>query len=112
MNNEKFNKVVEDQLAYCKKLLLTKGQEYSPEEMVEDRLHQFKVAAAMQDCSPKEALGGMMVKHTISIFDMCHSKDFNYEKWEEKITDHINYLLLLKAIVEEETDERYSSESA
>lgn len=112
MNNKRFNKVVEGQLNYCKELLLVKGQEYSPEETTKDRLHQFKVAAAVQECNPKEALAGMMIKHTISIFDMCHDEGLNYEKWEEKITDHINYLLLLKAIIEEETDEKYSSKSA
>ncbi|MGN1399397.1 MAG: hypothetical protein ACI4WG_05320 [Erysipelotrichaceae bacterium] len=112
MNNEKFNKVVAHQLSYCKQLLLSKGKEYSPEDMTQDRLHQFKVAAAIQGCNPKQALAGMMIKHTISIFDMCHDENVDYEKWEEKITDHINYLLLLKAIIEEETDERYSSESA
>ena len=112
MDNEKFSNVVEDQLTYCKRLLLAKGQEYSPKELINDRLHQFKVAAAIQRCSPKEALVGMMAKHTISIFDMCHDDKSSYEKWEEKITDHINYLLLLKAIVREENDEKYSSKSA
>lgn len=54
-------------------------------------------------CDPKEALAGMMAKHTISVYDMCRSgKDYPIELWNEKITDHINYLLLLKAIVEED----------
>ena len=112
MNNQRFNEVVEQQLNYCKTLLLSKGREYSPEEMTKDRLHQFKVAATVQSCNPKEALVGMMIKHTISIFDMCHEESIGLEKWEEKITDHINYLLLLKAVVEEEIDEKHTSESA
>jgi hypothetical protein len=47
-----------------------------------------------------------MSKHTISIFDMGRSKqDFPLEKWDEKITDHINYLILLRALIIEADDE-------
>ena len=36
-----------------------------------------------------------MVKHTVSIYDMLSSSsDYSSEMWEEKITDHINYLHL------------------
>ena len=75
-------------------------KEYATDD---DRLHNFKNAAGMMSCDPKEALAGMMAKHTISVYDMCRScKDYPIELWNEKITDHINYLLLLKAIVEED----------
>ena len=61
------------------------------------------VAAGLQGCLPREALGGMMAKHTVSVYDMINSCDtFPIALWDEKITDHINYLLLLKAIVVEE----------
>jgi hypothetical protein len=47
----------------------------------------------------------MMAKHTISIYDMCYGdrngKTYSLELWDEKITDSINYLLLLKALVTE-----------
>ena len=44
----------------------------------------------------------MMAKHTVSVYDMCNIGD-NYplELWSEKITDSINYLILLRALVEE-----------
>lgn len=99
---DEFEKSIEKQLDYCKELLTAKGQEYTAGK--EDRLLVFKKAAVMQGVSPKEALAGMMVKHTVSIYDMSHG-DYPIEKWEEKITDHINYLLLLKALIEEENHE-------
>jgi hypothetical protein len=53
-----------------------------------------------------EACAGMMAKHTVSIYDMCGSEEpFYAEQWDEKITDHINYLILLRAIVYEMAEE-------
>jgi hypothetical protein len=80
-------------------VLGSKGNEYA----TEDRLHNFKVAAELQSETPQESLGGMMAKHTVSIYDMIRSpQTFTRAQWDEKITDHINYLILLRAIVEEE----------
>lgn len=100
MTSSDFNRTVENQLNYCKELLGVKSQEYSPDG--DDRLHSFTVAAQLLGCSRKEALAGMMVKHTVSIYDMCREGEHTPEKWEEKITDSINYLLLLRGILEEE----------
>ena len=100
MTNEQFEKVVDEQLKYCSELLLRKGQEYDSGSS--DRLHSIKTAAELQGISAKQALAGMMAKHTVSIFDMCWEGSHSMEKWTEKITDHINYLLLLKALVKEE----------
>ena len=48
----------------------------------------------------------MMAKHTVSIYDMCNSgQKYPIELWNEKITDHINYLLLLRAIIEDEIED-------
>lgn len=46
----------------------------------------------------------MLAKHVISLFDMCAAGIcvFPTEMWEEKITDSINYLVLLKAIIVED----------
>ena len=82
-----------------------KAEEYA----TEDRLHNFKVAAALQGISTKQALAGMLAKHTVSIYDLCMSKEnASQDMWDEKITDHINYLLLLKAVVSEDIDEKKS----
>ena len=100
MNNADFTKVVDDQLAICSQLLTKKGQEYSTEV---DRLQHFKKAGAMMGVSPKTALLGMLSKHLISVSDMCQSETkYPTLLWDEKITDTINYMLLLKALVMEE----------
>lgn len=107
MTNERFRKIVDKRLAYCKGLLTAKGIEYAKDEDTDDRLHAFTVAAALEGITPKEALAGMMAKHTVSVYDMCRDPQYHsLEKWREKITDHINYLLLLEAMVEEEVDNR------
>lgn len=102
MRTEQFEKIVEEQIETCKGILLKKAGEYATGG---DRLHNFKAAAGMMGCNPTEALAGMMAKHTISIYDMCRSGHFYpMELWNEKITDHINYLLLLKAAVVAESE--------
>ena len=101
MKQEVFAKIIDDQIGYCKELLGLKGDEYDTFD--NDRLHAFKSAAAIQHETQKQALAGMMAKHTISIYDMCAREElFTREKWIEKITDSINYLLILRAIIEEE----------
>ena len=105
-----FNDVVIGQMERCKMLLITKGNEYAPEAMENikiDRLAHFKKAAMLMSTTPQIALMGMLVKHYISIMDMCLDEgDYLIEQWDEKITDSINYLLILRAIVEEAQHEK------
>lgn len=103
MDGDRFAEIVELQTRLCKNVLVDKAREYAPDE---DRLHNFRVAAALQDVDLLEACAGMMAKHTVSIYDMCGSTEtFTIEQWSEKITDHINYLIILRAIVEELQEE-------
>lgn len=102
MNNEDFNKVVEDQLDLCKSLLCKKGEEYDRD--TKDRFHSFKVAAALQGETPIQALAGMMAKHTVSVYDLIREGSHDLTIWNEKITDHINYLLLLKGLIMDESE--------
>lgn len=99
MNGNDFDFTIQNQIKKSQQVLLDKGREYAGS----DRLHNFRQSAGLQGITLKAALAGMMSKHTVSVYDMCESEDpFTIEQWEEKITDHINYLLLLKAIVVEE----------
>lgn len=101
MNTEDFNKIIHEQISRCEDTLYKKADEYA----MEDRLHNFKVAAGIQNCLPTTALGGMMAKHTVSVYDMIRGleegKSYPLELWNEKIGDSINYLLLLAAAVRE-----------
>lgn len=97
---ENLEKVFDAQIKRCKDVLVVKSKEYA----TQDCLHNFKIAAALEGMTIKQALAGMMAKHTVSVYDMCvDNQTHPVEKWDEKITDHINYLILLRAIVESES---------
>ena len=99
MDTDEFNSVLTLQLQRCRDILGEKADEYA----TDDRLHNFKVAAELQGVSPLKALGGMMAKHTVSVYDLIDNpEEASSRMWDEKITDHINYLILLRAIVQEE----------
>lgn len=103
MNYEDFETVFNNQVQRSQKVLLMKSGEYATPT---DKLHNFKVAAALKGSSPVEALGGMMIKHIVSVYDLINrheaQADISRDLWDEKITDAINYLILLKACLVEE----------
>lgn len=102
MTAEKFNDIINKQIDHCKSILCSKAKEYA----TSDRLHNFKIAGALQGVSPVQALMGMMAKHMVSVADMCMSGEaYPQELWDEKITDSINYLLLLSALIRESDNE-------
>ena len=99
MNEKEFQEIFRNQMEQCQKTLFRKGAEYSTDA---DRLHNFKVAAALQGESSMEALAGMMAKHIVSIFDMVKTHEaYDMSVWDEKLGDAINYMILLKAILME-----------
>ena len=83
-------------------MLLQKGKEYSPDEA--DRFSSFKTAASLQHTSQANALLGMLSKHIVSLYDMSFVGTDRYDMavWAEKITDALNYLFILTAILKEE----------
>ena len=101
MTTEEFNAIINEQIDRSTEVLIRKAKEYA----TEDRLHNFKIAAELEGCNAQQALAGMMAKHTVSIYDLCRDSstaNVPIEMWNEKITDHINYLLLLSAVVRED----------
>lgn len=105
MERSKFNQLVEEQLERCKSVLVQKGEEYAPSDEP-DRLEHFKKVAVLLGKSQNYAIFTMLVKHLVSISDMCTTEDtYSIERWEEKITDAINYLCILRASLEETKDE-------
>lgn len=105
MNVKIFNDVVKAQLERSEQLLTGKGREYAEGAEANDgvdRLAHFKKAAALQSETPEQAAFGMLAKHLVSVSDMVASDEaYTLEHWNEKITDSINYLLIIRAIVEE-----------
>ena len=104
MDSKTFDRVVLKRVDTCLKTLMQKSNEYA----TDDRLHNFKVAAEIQNCTPIKALGGMMCKHTVSVYDLIRDheagKEIPMEMWREKIGDSINYLLLLTALIVEDKE--------
>jgi hypothetical protein len=99
VTDEEFAGILEEQLSRVSAILGVKTDEYATPK---DQLHNIRQAALLKEESLPEAVIGMMVKHTVSIFAMVKSgKPFPVEKWDEKITDHIIWLVLLKASLTE-----------
>lgn len=103
MDNQTFAEVVNDQIQRTTSVLFSKAEEYSKDY---DRLHNFKVAAELQGVTPRNAILGMMAKHTVSVYDMGDDAIYTEEYVNEKIGDHINYLILLRAQFEAEFAEQ------
>ena len=114
MNVKKFNEMLEERIKKTRAILDSKNKEYASDI---DKLHNFKRAGAMENCSPEKALIGMWAKHIISILDMmdelntkCGTRANSFpslnpneyiDTIEEKIGDAINYLILLEALIKE-----------
>jgi hypothetical protein len=97
-----FEQVVDRQYKMCWTTLVEKAREYADDQ---DRLRNFKIAAGLQGSTPRQALGGMLAKHLVSIFDLINETECApTHVWDEKLTDAMNYLLLLRAITVEELD--------
>lgn len=100
MHDEQFNQVIEAAVDRSMSVLVMKNAAYSGKDV--DRLAGVKHAAHILGTTPEKAIEGMMVKHTSSIYTMLRSgESYTRETWNEKITDHINYLLLLEAVIHE-----------
>lgn len=100
MKNDVFESTLNVTLEVCRSILGVKANEYA---VSEDRLHNFKRAAALAGSTPEMALRGMLAKHIISVWDFVDRTEAGeqvpYEKWDEKIIDVINYMILLRAVV-------------
>lgn len=97
---EEFEAIIKKQIDESTRLLTMKRAEYFGGV---DRLHNFRTVSALTGQPMREVLAGMMAKHTASLYDLLFSGT-THEKylWDEKITDHINYLLILQAVLFEE----------
>jgi hypothetical protein len=118
MKHKEFVKLLNSRIAKIQKVMASKNREYANDN---DKLHNFKRAGKMLNCSPEKALVGMWSKHIISILDIIDELEFKcganqncfpdfvpeaYMKMiDEKICDAINYLILLEALITERYNE-------
>jgi hypothetical protein len=95
MNIETFDKLVEARIEKIRVVLLAKGKEYA---LNSDRLENFVRGAELLHTTPARCCWAYLAKHLISIATMLESgKEFSAAVWDEKISDAVNYLVLLEA---------------
>jgi hypothetical protein len=106
VNTKDFDKVISERITAIQNTLASKGKEYASNT---DRLHNFKEGARSEDVHPITALRGMMLKHIVSVKDMCDKYRAGGLESEaminEKFGDYINYLILLEAMLKEMNQE-------
>lgn len=112
MNAKQFRSEVNLQLNICRGILNHRAALYAPGE---DRLENFKKAAALQDVEPETALFGMLSKHLVALSEVVTQFENDVpiadDVWTELITDIINYMLLLRGLLTDRTDEEFEPES-
>lgn len=105
MTTDDFNICLSQMLAHTVEVLTSKSQQYATST---DKLHNFNSAAVLEHTTPIGALGGMMAKHSISVYDLIKAEtvgtEISKDLWSEKITDSINYLYLLWALINDKKE--------
>lgn len=102
LTEAEFDQIVEDRLNKIGKTLIEKGKEYRRNN---DPLHNFRVAAKVNNTTEEKALWGFAVKHYVSFLDMLNDIEKGVlptkEHVDEKIGDLVNYLILTEACIKE-----------
>lgn len=105
MTLEDFKKLCERRLEQCTGLMY--GQKNAEYTRNDDKLHNFKRAAAMRGKEPEDVLVDMWTKHLVSVMDIVDDAITGRRPipsqglLDEKFNDTINYVLLLEALIEE-----------
>lgn len=102
MGSEKFNQLVKEIREASIDTMTKKNANYASDD---DRLHNFKVGAAIIGGTPAQAALGYMAKHLASLQDKVLRNDFHdREDLKEKIQDSINYLVFVWCCANEEVE--------
>lgn len=109
MNHSEFNKIVESTITNTQKLLVSKGAEYAGNE---DRLSNFKRGAELTGSNPLQIALIYLSKHYDSLGTYVRNESLNpelnknlSEPIEGRLDDIINYCILIKAIIQERSDQ-------
>ena len=102
MSEEQFDAIVHERTVMIKMTLVEKGKEYRRNN---DPLHNFRIAAKVQNTTEEKALWGFAAKHYVSFLDILNDIEQGRLPKEgvvnEKIGDLINYLILCEASIKE-----------
>ena len=95
-----FEEVIEQTLATCKEVMISKGREYRRNN---DPFHNFNQGAKLTGKTREEVIWGFALKHFISVqdikSDMLQGKMPTEALLNEKYGDLLNYLLIEKASI-------------
>lgn len=101
MNNDRFEELVVEIREKSMDTLLKKNANYS----TDDKLHNFRLGAAIIGGTPAQAALGYMAKHMASLIDKVQSNDFrDRDDFLEKVQDSINYLVFIWCCGNEERE--------
>ena len=101
MTNERFQELVKELRDQSMDTMLKKNANYADA----DRLHNFKVGAAITGGTPAQAALGYMAKHLASLQDKVRKNDFHdREDLLEKCQDIINYVVFIWCCGNEEME--------
>jgi len=102
MTESQFEELISQRVEKIQTTLVKKGKEYRRNN---DPLHNFRVAAKVQNTTEEKALWGFAVKHYVSFLDILNDIERGFlpteETVDEKIGDLINYLILCEASIKE-----------
>ena len=100
VSNEEFEEILEERLQSIKDTLGLKAIEYVRNE---DRLHNFNVAAEIENHTREDVIWGMALKHFVSFKDMLYDirNDAipDEQTINEKLGDLINYFILIECSI-------------
>jgi hypothetical protein len=100
MEQKKFDAVVNSRFEYCKEILGVKGSVYASKK---NRLKNFYDGASLNECTPKQYAFMLMTKHLVALKDYIREDRKMEEDFiDEKVSDIINYAVLIEALNEEE----------
>lgn len=101
MKEERFEQIVDETLNQIRETLIVKGAEYRRNQ---DPFHNFNQGAIKSQQHSLKVLDGFLLKHEISISDICddiiyYDKKPKIETINEKLGDNLIYLLIKKAML-------------
>jgi len=108
ITTEEFDFIVEERIKLIKKVLQKKAKEYASDT---NRMHNFVAGANYDNESPEKYLWNLWKKHLVAVQDIINKiekvyqdgieyafDDIEYTIVNEKITDTVNYAILLEAL--------------
>lgn len=101
MTQEEYEVFVKKQVDHCVSVLFERNAMYNNPEQEVDRMRNFRSTAYLLHTDPITAAGSMASKHIARLYDLiADGNEYAEEVWRKAITDCINYLLIISALIQ------------